>query len=141
MSQNQPVSHATLIRLSDTTLKLASEAEDIRGRRVLDSKKEEVGTVHDLLIDDREKRVRFLLIEAGGFLGLGARKFLIPVDAVTRIDQKNVYVNLSRDHVAGAPAYDPDLIDERYLAQIYGYYGLGPFWAPGYLYPSFPFYV
>ncbi len=140
MAQNQSTPLAKLIRLSDTTLELASQAEDIRGRHVLDNKDDEIGEVHDLLIDDREKRVRFLLVEAGGFLGIGAQKIMIPVDAITRIDDKNVYVNLTRDHVASAPPYDPDLIDERYLAQVYGYYGMGPFWAAGYLYPSFPFY-
>jgi len=63
----------------------------------------EVGHVDELLIDDTEKRVRFLRVAAGGFLGIGGQKFLIPVDAITAIAPDTVRVDRSRDHVAAAP--------------------------------------
>ncbi len=129
-----------LISLSDTNMSLANSADDIRGRRVFDSSGEEVGEIDDLLIDDREKRVRFMRIASGGFLGIGSQKTLIPIDAITRIDDKVVHINLMRDRVAGAPAYDPQLVTEDYYANIYGYYGLAPFWGPGYTYPVYPFF-
>jgi sporulation protein YlmC with PRC-barrel domain len=131
---------AALLRLSDTDLTLADRTEDIRGRTVLDEKGEELGEVNDLFIDDREHKVRFLEVSSGGFLGLGATKFLLPVDAITRITDKAVYVNQSRERVAGAPRYDPDLVDERYVSGVYSHYGYPPYWGPDYRYPPYPLY-
>jgi sporulation protein YlmC with PRC-barrel domain len=130
---------ASLRKLSDTDLTVADPAEDVRGRKVLDRRGDEVGEVDDLLIDDRQHRVRFLRVASGGFLGLGETKTLVPVDAVTALDGQAVHIDRTREHVAGAPAYDPDLTyDQDYYGGLYGYYGYGPFWAAGYAYPAFP---
>jgi sporulation protein YlmC with PRC-barrel domain len=131
---------ATLVRLSDTDLMIADRAEDIRGRKVLDMAHEELGEVNDLFIDDHEHKVRFLEVSSGGFLGLGATKFLIPVDAVMRITEDVVYINQGREHVAGAPTYDPTLVNERYPSDVYGHYGYPPYWGADYRYPPYPYY-
>lgn len=132
---------ATLRRLSDTDLTVGDPGEDIRGRKVVDRSGEEVGTVDDLLIDDRENKVRFLRVASGGFLGMGETKFLVPVDAIAEIGEGAVRVDQSREHVAGAPQYDPDLVyDTGYYGGLYGYYGYAPYWAPGYIYPAYPYY-
>lgn len=130
----------TLHKLSDTNLTVADPAEDIRGLKVVDRQGEEIGTVDDLLIDDRETKVRFIRIASGGFLGIGETKFLVPVDAVRRIADGVVHIDRSREIVAGAPHYDPDLTDRDYYDNLYGYYGYPPYWGPGYVYPAYPFY-
>jgi sporulation protein YlmC with PRC-barrel domain len=104
---------AKMIRLSDTELTIANPAEDIRGRTVVDRDGEDLGEVEDLLIDEPEKRVRLLEVASGGFLGLGKTKFLLPVEAITRISDDTVYVNQTRQYIAGAPHYDPDLIHQE----------------------------
>jgi CBS domain-containing protein/sporulation protein YlmC with PRC-barrel domain len=131
---------ATLVRLSDTNLTLGDWAEDIRGRKILDMAGEDLGKVDDLFIDEREQKVRFLEVASGGFLGLGATKFLLPVDAITRITDDAVYINQSREHVAGAPHYDPTLVEERYMSDVYSHYGYPPYWGPNYRYPPYPYY-
>jgi sporulation protein YlmC with PRC-barrel domain len=131
---------AALVKLSDTNLTLASRAEDIRGRDVLDTAGDEIGKVDDLLIDEQEQKVRFLQVSSGGFLGLGATKFLIPVDAIMRMTEDAVYISHARERLAGAPRYDPSLVDERYLGDVYGYYGYSPYWGPDYRYPGYPYY-
>jgi len=135
---------AALRRLSDTELTVADPAEDIRDRKVVDRDGEELGEVDDLLIDERDKRVRFLEVASGGFLGIGEKKFLLPVEAITRISEDTVYVNQTRQHIVGAPAYDPDLIHEDagegYYGDVYKYYGYPPYWGPGYTYPPYPYY-
>jgi len=130
-----------LIKLSDTNMKLASDAEDIRGRRVIDSKGEEMGLVDELLIDDSQKRVRFLRIATRGFLGMGGQRYLIPVDAIVNINDLTVVANMTRQRIADAPPYDPEVVDERYLDRVYEHYGYAPYWAAGYLYPAYPFYL
>ena len=131
---------STLVRLSDTNLTLADAAEDIRGRDVLDMAGEELGEVNDLFIDEQDHKVRLLEVSSGGFLGLGATKFLIPVDAIRRVTNDAVYISQSRECVAGAPRYDPQLIDERYVSAVYGHYGYPPYWGPDYRYPPYPYY-
>jgi len=136
---------ATLVRLSDTKLTVADPAADIRGRNVIDRNREEIGEVNDLLIDEHDRRVRFLEVASGGFLGLGQTKFLIPVDAITRITDDEVCVNQTRQHIAGTPRYDPTLIHEdvgegSYYGDVYKHYGYAPYWGSGYVYPGYPYY-
>jgi len=132
---------SALSKLSEAGRTVATGDEDVRGRKVLDRDGEDVGRVDDLLIDDDEQKVRFLLVAHGGFLGIGDTKSYIPVDAVTRITEDEVHIDQAREHVAGAPKYDPDVVVEPdYYSGIYGYYGYMPFWGPGYLYPGFPYY-
>ena len=130
---------ATLLRLSDSDLTVSDPAEDIRGRAVVDRDGEEVGKVDDLMIDDREHKVRFMRVASGGFLGIGEQTFMIPIDAITRIEGDTVHIDQSREHVARGPGYDPDLEDQQYWVDVYGHYGYGPFWGPGYVYPRYPF--
>lgn len=134
-----------LVRLNDTDLTVADDAHDVRGHHVIDSAGEKIGEVEDLLIDDSEKKVRFLLVGSGGFLGLGEKLFLVPVDAITRIGRDSVIIDRTRDHIASGPAYDPKLAAQSesmdHYSSVYGYYGYMPYWGFGYAYPSFPFYL
>lgn len=131
----------TLVQLGDTDLTVADPDEDVRGRKVLDRTGEEIGDVDDLLIDDRENRVRFLQVGHGGLLGIGELHFLVPVDAIMRIDDDHVHIDQERGTLAGAPGYKPDLArDPAYYGGVYGWWGYGPYWGPGYIYPSYPFY-
>lgn len=141
MSELHPGTTAELEKLTDTDLALADSAQDIRKSKVIDSQGQEIGHVSDLFIDRSERKVRMLEVRAGGFLGLGDRHFLLPVDAISRVAKGEVHVNQTRDRVAGSPVYDPTLIVEpvrTYWEPYYGYYGLSPYWGAGYLYPQFP---
>ncbi len=131
---------ATLVKLGDTDLTVADSAPDVRGRKVIDRHGDEIGMVDDLLIDDRESKVRFLRVGAGGFLGIGEQHFLIPVDAVTKIDADHVHIDRERAGLRGVPTYDPELTyDVDYYGNVYGWWGYGPYWGPGYTYPRYPY--
>ena len=133
-------SRALLIRLGDSGQMLSNPAEDIRGWRVLDQDGEEIGKIDDLLVDEEEGKVRMVRIEEGGFLGIGATPFFLPVDAITSIADREVHVDQTRSRVAEAPRYDPDLTDQSdYYSELYNYYGYAPYWGPGYMYRGFPF--
>lgn len=122
-----------LIKLSETGETVARLEDDIRGRTVRDRDGEELGRVDDLLVDDQEHTVRLLQVEHGGILGIGARHTFLPVEAITSIGEQEVVVDVTREHVAGAPAYDPELVDEpQFYGNLYGYYGYPGFWGPGY---------
>jgi sporulation protein YlmC with PRC-barrel domain len=115
----------TFSRLHDSGRTVAGSDEDIRGRMVKDRNGRKIGKIEHLLIDEVDQKVRFLEVASGGFLHLGETKSLIPVEAITRITKGDVHIGPTREHVAGAPAYDPDLVnaDARYLYDLYPYYG------------------
>lgn len=137
---DRAISQATLVRLSDTDLVLEHENEDMRGFKVVGKSGDEIGKVGDLMIDSENKRVRFLEVGAGGSLGLGETRFMVPVDAIIRIADKAVYIDRTREHIEGAPRYDPDLTtEEDYWGSVYGYYGCTPYWGAGYYHPGMPF--
>jgi sporulation protein YlmC with PRC-barrel domain len=142
----------TLYSLNDEAYTVKDPAEDVRKHTVIDRDGNDIGSVEDLLIDGNEHRVRFLQIHEGGFLGMGGRRFLIPVDVITRIGDDKVFIDRTSDHVGAGPTYEPEVVAEESLRRdafqeggyyhgLYGHYGYTPFWAPGYAYPGYPFYV
>jgi sporulation protein YlmC with PRC-barrel domain len=128
----------TLQTLKQSGETVADPSQDIRGRDVLAKDGEKIGKVDALVLDDQESKIRFMRVEAGGFLGIGEKKWLMPVDAITRIDKDHVYVDQTRDKIVGSPVYDPDLVSKdanNYYRGVYDYYGYGPYWMAGYRYP------
>lgn len=133
----------TLRTLDDIGEAVANADEDVRGRKVLDNEGMSLGTVDGLMVDDAQNKVRFLRVECGGFLGLGATHVMIPVDAITSITGQTVTIDRAGDHLRGAPRYDPALINERearFWGHVYGYYSFMPYWEDTYHYPTYPYY-
>ncbi len=113
-----------LIRLSDSDLILEDQTQDVRGLDVYDTNGEEIGTVEGLYVDEEERKVRFLDVAAGGFLGLGEKNLLIPVEAVREVNEDGVVVDKSREKVAGSPPFDTSVVPQApYQRDIYDYYG------------------
>lgn len=131
---------ATLYPMSESELTVADPAADVRGRTVVDRNEDELGRVDDLLLDDRENRIRFLRVGEGGFLGIGKSHYLVPVDAVVSVDADRVHIDRERRGMGDVPAYDPELAARPdYYDGVYGWWGAAPFWGAGYRYPGFPF--
>lgn len=129
-----------LVSLADSEQTVA-DGDDIRGFEVKDAAGEDLGKVDELLIDTTERKVRFLVVASGGFLGLGEHKSYVPVDAITGIRDETVHIDQSRERLRTAPAYDPELINEpSYNEDVFGYYGFAPYWTAGYAYPAYPYY-
>jgi hypothetical protein len=124
-----------LVRLRDTDRTVSSSDEDIRGRMARDQDGRDLGTIEGLLIDEAERKVRFMEVGSGGFLGLGESKSLIPVEAITRLTPDAVYIGHTLEHVAGAPRYDPKLMhtELEYFFNLFPYYGYPPSFG---LFPS-----
>ena len=116
----------TLQKLQDLDRTVAVAADDIRGRMVKDKDGNDLGRIDGLLVDAVGQKVRFMEVATGGILGLGQTKSLIPVEAITRVTADEVYISHTREHVAGAPAYDPKLVreDSASVSGLYPYYGL-----------------
>ena len=92
-----------LVRLGDSDFVPASPADDLRGKDVLDPYGQRMGRVEDLYIAPREREVRYLELGTGGFLGIGERRFLVPVEAVAEVAEDQVIVEPDRTKRADGP--------------------------------------
>lgn len=125
--------------LSDTDVTLTNPAADVRGRSLLDQDGNMIGKIDDLLIDTENRQVRFLRAEHGGFLGIGEKHFLVPVDAIAAVDAENVRIDRPSSKMHTAPGYDPRLaLDRTYCQGIYNWWDYMPFWTEGYVNSTFP---
>lgn len=94
----------TLVKLSDTDVRLQEPWQDIRGRDVYDVDGDKMGTVDELYVDDEAGEVRALTVDPGGFLdtSIGSSSYrMFPIEAVRNVSDDGVTVNFNPDKVAG----------------------------------------
>jgi sporulation protein YlmC with PRC-barrel domain len=119
--------HPNLVKLSESEdIRVQEPWQDIRELDVYDINSEQIGSVEDLYVDQEEHLPRFLDVAAGGFLGIGKKHFLVPVEEVSRdvSEEDRVTVNQSKDKVMRSPEFDPDVVPSLDLQRaVYAYYG------------------
>ena len=93
-----------LVRLGDSGFVPANIEDNLCGRDVYDPHGQRMGTVEDLYVDRQTREVRFLEVGIGGFLGIGERRFLVPVEAVTEVSEGQVIVEPDRTERVDGPA-------------------------------------
>src|SRR5918997_5046162 len=95
---------SSLIRLSELDVPLEEGWQDIRDLDVYDVADEQIGSVADLYVDRGARQPTYLVVSAGGLLGVGKKHFLIPVEDVSRdVGEERVTVTQPRDKVLNSP--------------------------------------
>jgi hypothetical protein len=91
-------------------LPLEKPWQDTRGLDIYDITDEQIGSVEDLYVDREARQPRFVVVSAGGFLGVGKKHLLVPVEEVSRdVSGERVTVTEPRDKVLNSPEFDPDV--------------------------------
>lgn len=87
--------------------------QNLIGKNVVGSNGREAGEVRNLLIDS-SGRVRAAVIEWGGFLGLGERQAMVPIDRIRLGQSANdrAQLNMTREELEALPRYDRDRVAE-----------------------------
>jgi sporulation protein YlmC with PRC-barrel domain len=93
-----------LVRLGDSDFVPANPEDDVRGKAVYEAQGQRLGSVEDLYIDRKEREVRFLEVGAGGFLGIGEKPLLVPVEAVVGVAEDQVTIEAGRTQKGEGPA-------------------------------------
>ena len=93
-----------LLRLGDSDFVPANPEDDLRGKDVYDAQGQRIGSVEDLYIDRKGREVRFLEVGAGGFLGIGEKRFLVPVEAVPQVTEDQITIEPERTQKVEGPA-------------------------------------
>ena len=106
MDIGQP--RSPLIKLSEFDVPLEESWQDIRDLDVYDVAGEQIGSVEDLYVDREVRLVSYLVVSAGGFLGVGKKTFLVPVEEVSRnVGEERVTIQVPKEKLLNSPEFDP----------------------------------
>jgi len=84
--------------------------QDIRDLDVYDVADQQIGTVADLYVDRGARRPSYLVVSAGGVLGVAKKHFLLPVEEVSRdVGEERVTVGVPKEKVLNSPEFDQDV--------------------------------
>jgi len=89
------------------------DVDDIRGATVYGIDDEKLGTIEDVIFDSRSGELRYVVIDAGGWLT--TKRFLVPAREVmnTTEGEDHYHINLRRDDIERFPEYrEEDLRQE-----------------------------
>ncbi|HTF22229.1 MAG TPA: PRC-barrel domain-containing protein [Chryseolinea sp.] len=82
-------------------------ASSLIGDRVFNSEQQDLGKVKDIMINLETSGVEYLVVEFGGFLGLGEKLFAFPM-TVFNIDTKEhaLILNKTKEELEREPGFD-----------------------------------
>ena len=98
---------------------------ELRQSNVFDSGGGYIGEVANLYVDD-DKNLHFVDVVTSGFLGLGKKHHLVPVEAITDESPGTITLGVDAQTVEGAPTFSnpkaaPDDELQRSAREHYGY--------------------
>ena len=98
---------------------------ELRQTNVFDSGGRFIGEVANLYVDD-DRELHFVDVVTSGFLGLGKKHHLVPVEAITDESPGQVTLGVDQQAVEGAPTFSnpkaaPDDELQRSTREHYGY--------------------
>ena len=111
-------------------------ASRIIGEAVVNRQNEDLGKIHELVIDAKEGRLAYAVLSTGGFMGMGNRLFAMPWRAFEFASAENkLILNVDKEKLKAAPGFDkdakwPDFADRTWGNTIHDYYGFSPYWKP-----------
>ena len=93
---------------ANTPLRLLT-ATSIMGDKVFNRSNEKLGDIKDIMIDITDGKIEYLIIEFGGFLGVGEKFFAVPFKLLEVDTEKEAFIlNQKREVLAKAPGFDKD---------------------------------
>lgn len=79
-----------------------SAKDDIMGKSVFNENDEKIGDVDDIVISS-DGQTMYLLIGAGGFLGMGSKNVAVPFDRFERRDERILLSGYSKEQLKALP--------------------------------------
>ncbi|HEV8120932.1 MAG TPA: PRC-barrel domain-containing protein [Candidatus Polarisedimenticolia bacterium] len=119
--------------LKSTVVSPVVSASKIIGEAVINQQKENLGKVHELVIDTELGAVAYVVLSFGGFLGMGNKLFAIPWQAFefSAIEYKLI-LNVNKEKLKNAPGFDPEKVpnfaDRSWGETVHNYYGYRAAW-------------
>jgi len=113
--------------------RLVLTASTVTGDRVRNTAGEDLGTIHDIMLDIDSGRVAYAVLSFGGFLGIGDKLFAVPWSSLRISTAEHEFVlDVDRKMLESAPGFNknnwPDMADPAFGREIHAYYGKTPYW-------------
>ena len=86
---------------------------------------ERFGHINDLIIDDKDWQIIYVIIETKNLLPWG-KKVMLPIEKIHKISflEREANVSLSKENILNAPDYNPaQAINTEYEKVLYDFYG------------------
>jgi len=97
------------------------------GAPVETSKGEGVGRVNNLVIDFRNDQIAYSVLSDVG--GMGGRMVAVPFNELSKSGGNFFTLHTTKEKLLNSPAFAwTQMNDLRYAQNIYGYYGVQPYW-------------
>lgn len=92
------------------------------GDNILNPEGEDLGRIHDIMVDLTEGKIEYVVIEFGGFLGLNQKYFAIPFKAlsIAKEHRRAFILNETRESLKRYPGFDRDHWPETNLHDTKG---------------------
>lgn len=105
------------------------KASNLIGAKVQDTEGKKLGDIKDLVIDPLEGDIEYVVLDFGGFLGIGDKYFAVPWEAMRLSDdQKHLVLDVSKKDLKQAPGFSkdlwPDMSNREWIVTVYEYYDL-----------------
>ena len=106
----------------------ALSANRLIGDPVVNRKGEKLGKIEDLVIHPKGFCVEYAVLSFGGFLGMGDKRFAVPLEALKLSSQDRKFIlDVDKERLKAAPGFDkdkpPDVSDRAFGTAVYGFYG------------------
>jgi sporulation protein YlmC with PRC-barrel domain len=112
---------------------------EVIGITVENTQGDNLGEIHDVVVDPSDGSVAYAVLAAGGFLGLGEKYFAIPWRAFQAVTDDNdkteverLILDADKDRMQNAPGFDkdnwPDMANPEWGQTVHTYYGQQDYW-------------
>ena len=103
-------------------------ASSITGTTVRNRQGETLGDIKDLVVDLSSGRVRYAVLDFGGFLGIGDKYFAVPLEAFrTDTQSEQLVLDMDKGRLENAPGFDksewPSTATDTFDETVYDFYG------------------
>ena len=84
-------------------------ASSVIGDKVLNNNNEDMGSIKDVMLDIRNGKIEYYIIEFGGFLGIGEKYFAIPFNLLSVDPDNKVFrFNEKKETLIKAPGFNKE---------------------------------
>ena len=84
-------------------------ASTLIGEKVINANEDKLGDVKDIMIDLIDGKIHYVVIELGGFLGIGEKFFAIPFELLEISTKEHAFIlDQDKETMKNAPGFDKD---------------------------------
>jgi sporulation protein YlmC with PRC-barrel domain len=81
-------------------------ADKVQGTKIYSATGDNLGSIDDIMIDEKSGNIAYAIMSIGGFLGIGSRYYPLPWSMLRYdADLSGYVVDVDRAQLKGAPAY------------------------------------